>query len=286
MKTAGRSRKISKARRNGAYHLPKDLSSVIHDEKSPPVFLAADVALYQSDCIDFLRNLEPRSVDIIVTDPAYSGMNNKMNFGHGRIVGNYQRSDNEKWFPEFKDDPATFLAFLEQCSRVLRDNRHIYIMSDSFSLLSLGHLVREVFNVKNILVWDKMNIGMGHYFRRRHEFILFATKGDRKLNSRNIPDVWRVKRIIKSGYPTQKPVEVFEYMMRASVEPGFLVCDPFVGSGSSAIAALKNKCRFIGSDISTKACRIAESRIKHFLATGHDVAQRVAVEAIAETFLF
>lgn len=287
MRTSSKPRRILRATKNDPYPCHKDLSFVIHDrELPPPVFLASNVALYRADCLDFLRSLEPRSVDIIVTDPAYSGMNNKMNFGRGRIVGDYQRSDNEKWFPEFKDDPATFLQLLEQCSRVLRDNRHIYIMSDSFSLLSLGHLVREVFNVKNILVWDKMNIGMGHYFRRRHEFILFATKGDRKLNSRNIPDVWRVKRIVKSGYPTQKPIELFDYMMQASAEPGFLICDPFVGSGSSAIAALRNNCRFIGSDISVRACRIAESRVKHFLATGSDVSRRITVEAVSQPSLF
>ena len=134
--------------------------------------LSDTVTIYKAGCIDFLKSLEPGSVDIIVTDPAYSGMNNKMQFGNGRIVGKYQDTNNTKWFPEFTDDADTFREFLQECYRVLKDDRHIYIMIDSFSLLSLGHLVREVFNMKNIIVWDKVNIGMGHHFRRRHEFIL------------------------------------------------------------------------------------------------------------------
>jgi hypothetical protein len=42
-----------------------------------------------------------------------------------------------------------------------------------------------------VLVWDKVSIGMGHYFRRRHEHIVFASKGRRKLNRKDFPDVWR-----------------------------------------------------------------------------------------------
>ena len=59
---------------------------------------------------------------------------------------------------------------------VLRDDRHIYLMFDSFSLLTLAPLVREHFAVKNLIVWDKVNLGMGHHFRRRHELVLFAAK--------------------------------------------------------------------------------------------------------------
>jgi site-specific DNA-methyltransferase (adenine-specific) len=236
--------------------------------------VAENISIYQGDCIDFLRSLPSESVDIIVTDPAYSGMNNKMQFGNGRIVGKYQNKDNDKWFQEFKDDPETFLIFLNECKRVLKDDRHIYLMIDSFSLLTLGHLMREVFNVKNIIVWDKINIGMGHYFRRRHEFVLFATKGQRKLNARNIPDVWRVKRIVRSNYPTQKPVEVFDYMLSGSTEKNFTVCDPFIGSGSSAIAAIKAGCSFIGADVSKKACELSADRIKHFLENKFDIFQK------------
>lgn len=246
--------------------------------KKANIYKRSDVVLiHQADCLDFLKALPNESVDIIVTDPAYSGMNNKMNFGNGRIVGHYQKEENDKWFPEFKDDPETFLHFLNECNRVLKTDRHIYIMFDSFSLLTLGHLMRDIFNVKNLIVWDKVNIGMGHYFRRRHEFIMFATKGYRKLNTRDIPDVWRVKRILRGQYPTQKPVEVFDYMLKGSVEPNFVVCDPFVGSGSSAIAALKANCKFWGADISGKAFHASVNRIQHFLENGSDPLQKLHI---------
>lgn len=232
------------------------------------------VKIFNEDCFTFLKSQDDNSVDIIVTDPAYSGMNQKMKFGNGRIVGRYQAKDNNKWFQEFHDDPENYRIFLKECKRVLKNNRHIYIMFDSFSLLSLGEIIREVFEVKNIITWDKLAMGMGHYFRRRHEFIIFATKGYKKLSAKNIPDVWRFRRIHAKAYPTQKPVELFEAMLKGSVENDFVVCDPFVGSGSAIIAALKKKCFFIGCDISKKACEISYKRAKHFIEAGIDEFQK------------
>jgi site-specific DNA-methyltransferase (adenine-specific) len=162
-------------------------------------------------------------------------------------------------------------------------------MFDSYSLLSLAPLVRDVFEVKNVLCWDKANIGLGHYFRRRHEFILFASKGKRHLNSKNIPDVWKIKRVVSSKYPTQKPTEIFELMLKGSSDNDFIVCDPFVGSGSSAIAAIKSNCKFIGCDISEKAISFSKERVNHFLKTKIDLYQKSSLlgddEAMTKLFL-
>ncbi len=223
-----------------------------------------------ADCIAFLRSLPAGSVDVITTDPAYSGMNEHMRFGHGRIVGHYGKPENGRWFTEFSDDPDTFRVFLAECHRVLREARHVYIMFDSYSLLSMGALVREFFAVKCVIVWDKVHLGMGHYFRRRHEHIVFATKGRRKLTRRDLTDVWTIPRLHRAAYPTQKPVALFERMLDASAEPGFVVCDPFCGSGSSAVAALRRGCDFIGADVDPRAVRMATERCAVFAATGAD----------------
>ena len=228
----------------------------------------------QRDCMLFLRGLEDASVDCIVTDPAYSGMNNHMQFGHGRIVGRYRDAANDRWFTEFRDDPDTFRAFLDECHRVLRPDRHLYIMFDSYSLLSLGAIARERFNVKGVVVWDKEHFGMGHYFRRQHELIVFACKGQRRLNRRDLGDVWRIPRIHRAAYPTQKPVAVFARMLTASVIPGMTVCDPFLGSGSSAIAALSAGCDFVGADIDAQAVALARDRCTAWTDSGTDPLER------------
>lgn len=235
------------------------------------------VKIYKDDAISFLKKLPSNSVDIIATDPAYSGMNNKLQLGKGRIVGKYSDKGTEdgKWFGEFEDSEENYSLFLTECQRVLKKSTgHIYIMFDSYSLLTLGNIVRNYFEVKNLITWDKVNIGMGHYFRRRHEYIIFATNGNtRKIKNRKFPDVWRFKRIHNSKYPTQKPVEVFQAMIYASSEKDFTVCDPFTGSASSAIAAIKNNCKFVGCDISEKSIEISHERISEFLLKGKDILQ-------------
>ena len=63
-------------------------------------------------------------------------------------------------------------------------------------------------------------------------------------------------------------------MIEPSVEQGFVVCDPFVGSGSAAIAALKAGCTFVGADVSQTAVAITQERCATFLASGADPLER------------
>lgn len=236
-----------------------------------------EITIANEDVLAFLRGLPSESVDLIVTDPAYSGMNQHLALGKGRIVGKYSdKGGKGKWFEEFHDTAENYQIFLTECARVLKPDRHIFLMLDSYSMLSLGAMVREAFNVKNVITWDKVNIGMGHYFRRQTEFILFASKGKRPLTRKDIPDVWRIKRLHAAQYPTQKPVELFEAMIASSktaTDVDFVVCDPFTGSGSSAIAALRQGANFIGCDISKEAIKLATKRVATYKKTGIDCMQ-------------
>jgi len=62
-------------------------------------------------------------------------------------------------------------------------------------------------------------------------------------------------------------------MLHASTDEGFTVCDPFLGSASSAIAAIKNNCNYIGCDISDKSIEISTLRITEYLESGKDNLQ-------------
>lgn len=286
---------LKKSKQNG--HKNDKPSYLLNDLKieikKKPVFESNDhrISLFQDDAINFLKNLPSVSIDIIITDPAYSGMNQRLKLGRGKIIGKYADAgkNGAKWFEEFHDTENNYKTFLQECYRVLKNNRHIYIMFDFYSLLSLAPIARDIFEVKNVLCWDKANIGLGHYFRRRHEFILFASKGKRPLNSKNIPDVWKIRRVNASQYPTQKPTEVFELMLKGSAEKDFVVCDPFLGSGSSAIAAIKSDCNFLGCDISDKSISISQERVKHFLESKTDMYQKLSAladdEAMTKLFL-
>jgi len=110
------------------------------------------------------------------------------------------------------------------------------------------------------LVWDKMKIGMGYHYRARYEFVLFFEKGKRKLNDLGVADVIQAPRIWK-GYPTEKPAQVADVLIRQSTGPGELVVDPFMGSGSTGVAALAAGRRFAGTDTCRQAQRITRERL-------------------------
>ena len=245
---------------------PKSIQQVknIIGEKNK-YFESKNSVLYLSDAVELLKRIPAETVDLIVTDPAYSSMNRHLQLGKGRIVGEYKnRGENGKWFAEFEDSEENYSRFLVEAYRVMKPKSHIYIMFDPFSLLNLGGLFKRYFHVKNVLVWDKSIMGMGHYFRRQVEFILFCSKGNLKLTSRSLRDIWEIPRVIPLIFPSQKPVQLFENMITASIDRNnadFLVLDPFVGSGSSAIATLKHGGKFIGVDISSKALALSKERI-------------------------
>ncbi len=230
--------------------------------------------LVRADAIALLQSLPDASVDLLVTDPAYNGMNQHLKLGKGRIVGKYQgRGDGQRWFDEFDDSPGNYALFCSEVARVLGPDRAAFLMFDAYSMLTLGSVVREHFHVKNVITWDKVALGMGHHFRRQSEFVLYVTTGKAKLARRDVSDVWRIRRVHRGAYPTQKPIEVFEAMIAASIgeraASDIVVCDPFLGSGSAAVAALRQGCSFVGGDVAEASIATASDRIDA-LAAGDD----------------
>jgi site-specific DNA-methyltransferase (adenine-specific) len=113
------------------------------------------------------------------------------------------------------------------------------------------------------LVWDKRTIGMGYHYRALYEFILFFEKGKRRLNDLGVADIISAPRIHR-GYPAEKPVKVSEVLVNQSSRPGEVVADPFMGSGSVGVAALRSGRRFIGTDLNPDAVRWSAQRLRQF----------------------
>jgi site-specific DNA-methyltransferase (adenine-specific) len=101
---------------------------------------------------------------------------------------------------------------------------------------------------------------MGYHYRARYECILFFEKGKRRLSDLGIPDIIEAPRVY-NGYPTEKPVEVADVLIRQSSAPGELVIDPFMGSGSTGVAAVRAGRRFAGTDVNEGAVRITAERL-------------------------
>ena len=141
---------------------------------------------------------------------------------------------------------------------MLKKNTHFYLFCDAETMFVAKPIAEQVgFKFWKPIVWDKKKIGMGYHYRARYEFVLFFEKGKRKLNDLGVPDIIEAPRIYR-GYPTEKPPEVSEVLITQSTVPGELVADPFMGSGSVGVAAVRSGRNFIGNDLCAEAVEITQ----------------------------
>ena len=240
--------------------------------------------LFLKDTFEWLKSLPDASVDLVVTDPAYISLEKHRAKGTTTRLKVSKGSSNE-WFETIGNDRLPEL--LHELYRVLRPDRHCYIFTDPETLFHLKPAANAAgFEFRRLIVWDKVLIGMGYGYRRRTEFVLFLLKGKRQVADRGISDLLPCKRV-SNGYPTEKPVELLEIFIKQSAKPGELVIDPFLGSGSTGVAALRNGCRFAGCDISPKSIATAMPRLiaedeQRFEMAGVEALSDSVVEALLE----
>ena len=217
--------------------------------------------LANQDAVGWLQTLPAASVDLLITDPAYESLEKHRAIGTTTRLKHSKSSSND-WFAIFPN--ARFGELFREVYRVLKPNTHFYLLCDAETMfVAKPEAERAGFRFWKPLVWDKCTIGMGYHYRARYEFILFFEKGKRRLNDLGTPDVMSIPRI-RGGYPAEKPAEVAEVLITQSSEPGDVVADPFMGSGSVGVAAGRLGRRFLGNDLNPEAVRIAANRLREF----------------------
>lgn len=227
-------------------------------------FFDADVALltdrtlrYQLACGDavaWLRGLPTGSIDLLITDPAYESLEKHRATGTTTRLKHSADSSND-WFTIFPN--ARFAELFAEVYRVLKADTHFYMMCDAETMFVAKPIAEAAgFTFWKPIVWDKVTIGMGYHYRARYEVVLFFEKGKRRLNDLGIADVIAVPRV-RNCYPTEKPVALSAVLITQSSAPGEIVADPFMGSGSVGVAALRAGRRFLGNDLSESAVAIA-----------------------------
>lgn len=222
------------------------------------------------DALEFLRSLPDESVDLIVTDPQYETTMKWRKIGTPRLDIDMTRT-----VPNDKLRPV-----LDECARVLKKNSHLYMHCDEETRDILKPKIIEAgFKFWKSLVWDKGSIGMGYHWRGTYEFIVFAEKGKRMLNNLGLPDIFRVKRLKGPQYfPMQKPVELAASIIENSSNPGDVVCDPFMCSGTVGVAAIKLGRKFIGCEVGAKAYERATERLNKAVKKKKKTAAAAVVE--------
>nr|WP_082207151.1 site-specific DNA-methyltransferase [Corallococcus macrosporus] len=228
------------------------------DPTIPPLLHTPNFHVSNLDAIDWLNSLPSNSADLVITDPPYESLEKHRAVGTTTRL-KHSKSSSNNWFEIFPN--RRFPELLSEIYRITKPNRHFYVFCDQETMFILKPLAEATgFKFWKPLIWDKQHIGMGYHYRSRYEFILFFEKGKRRLNNLGIADVISAARVHR-GYPTEKPISLLETLISQSTTKDELVVDPFMGSGSTGVAALRNSRRFKGNDISPMAIEIATPRL-------------------------
>jgi len=211
------------------------------------------------DAVDWLSSLPESSIDLVITDPPYESLEKHRAVGTTTRLKKSKSSSNE-WFSIFPNN--RFDVLFQEIWRVLKKDTHFYLFCDPETMFIAKPIAENVgFKFWKPIIWDKQRIGMGYHYRARYECILFFEKGKKKLNNLSIPDVLSIPRIYQ-GYPSEKPVELNEILVKQSSLENEIIVDPFFGSGSVGIAAIRQKRNFLGNDLSKNSVEYARNRLK------------------------
>ncbi|MGL4576136.1 MAG: DNA-methyltransferase [Burkholderiaceae bacterium] len=224
------------------------------------------------DCLIELQKLADNSVDAFIMDPPYCQGSGVASNGVGASTKTkYVQSGQKRGaalLPSFVGDHRTqrgLARFLErvffECYRALKPGGQIMVCFDFRNLvLCTDALQIAGFLWHGLVVWDKtVACRPMRPFKRQCEYIAFASKGSLKT-SVCLPGVVQA-RSKHEFHQTQKPDAVMDHLLQA-IEPGALVIDPFCGSGSTGVAALKRGCQFIGIELVPEIAEIARTRLE------------------------
>lgn len=229
----------------------------------------------EGDCIELMKDMEDESVDLIVTDPPY----NLSLFMNGRDTNLKKMRDN--FFGDSGWDDLEFSAwikhmddFFQESSRLLKKGGAMIVFMSIIKIESLIKISEKYgFYYKTTGIWHKTNPmprNMNLHFVNSNECWLYLIKEKRTgvFNNTSLEldfietSVAPASEKKHGKHPTQKPVKLFEHFIRLLSNEGDLVLDPFLGSGSSAVAAKRLKRRFVGFDLNKDYCEIARKRVQ------------------------
>ena len=214
-----------------------------------------EINIKQGDCLELMKDIPDGSVDMILTDPPYgmSFQSGHRTIRHEKIKGDHSLH----WLDDFVDE----------IFRVSKYNTAHYMFCSFHHIDIFKQAIQKRFTVKNIITWVKNNTSMGDLkgdFAPKTEFIIFFHKGRRLINGKRDSNVFEYKKTRNELHPTQKPVDMIEYMLSKFSNEYDVVLDPFMGSGSTGVACQNTNRNFIGFELDETYFNIAKERLQTY----------------------
>ena len=210
-----------------------------------------EIKIIQGDCLEVMQGMADESIACCITDPPYgvSWQSNRRNKKHDLIEND---GDSLEWVePVFKE-----------IYRVLKKDSlcvSFYGWPEVDKFLSAWKSVG--FTPKSHLVWVKDQMGLGWFARAKHESAYLLAKGSPSKPQNAPADVFSWRGTGNLLHPTQKPVEAILPLLKAYTKEGDLILDPFMGSGTTLVAAKYLGRSATGIEISEKYCEVARNRL-------------------------
>ncbi len=255
------------------------------------------VRLLKGDSIEILNQARESSVDMIFADPPYFLSNGGITCHAGRMVsvnkGEWDKSKGVEADHEFA------IKWLTACRRVLKDDGTIWVSGTMHNIYSIGYAMQQLgYKLLNDISWFKPNASPNlscRYFTHSHETLIWAAKSESSRHKFNYQlmkemaggkqmrslwanlhitddsqDIWIVttpgkQEKLYGKHPTQKPMALLERIILAASNPGDLILDPFTGSSTTGVAAVRHGRAFVGIDNNTDFLELSEKRLKEEL---------------------
>ena len=239
-----------------------------------------DYALLHGNCLTILPEFPEGYFDMIFADPPYFLSNDGITCHAGKMVSVNKGKWDESMGAEANHEFV--LEWLKACRRVLKEDGTIWVSGTNHIIYSVGYAMEQLgYNILNDIVWEKPNPPPNlscRYFTHSTEIILWAAKSKssrytfnydvmkQMAGGKQIEKVWTIKPPSREEkrfgkHPTQKPLALLRQIITASTNEGERLLDPFVGSGTTVIAALERGRQCIGIDLESEYLEKASSRI-------------------------
>lgn len=203
------------------------------------------------------RLMDGQKAEMVFTDPPYAI------YGSSTGVGD-DVADTKMIQPFFREIFTSMALALDG---------HFYVCCDWRTYPILNNLLHGAgFAVKNMIVWDKVHMGMGMFYRNTHELIIcgyprlekIKMRGKKTYGAVSDANVWSIQRESQKQHTAQKPIELAKRAIGNSSSKGEVVLDLFGGSGSTLIACedLARKCRMM--EMEPKYCDVIVKRWEAF----------------------
>lgn len=234
-----------------------------------PYFDDGTVQLFLGDCREVLPHLPPAG--ILVTDPPYASAAATATTGWAK----------QKWGGNWGDmSLVVLMAEATLNAAKLTAEHEVYWFADHLSYAALVPVFFRRYPVVQSVVWDRDMLGMGAYYRKQTEFILYCrTRNAPEFASKTARDLFRIKPdYSEREHPAQKPVRLMAELLSNS-RPG-VVLDPYAGSGTTLVAARMLGRPAIGVEIEERHCETAARRLSQTVLLPDEAACAAAPEVV------